>query len=86
MNCNLIKPKYDLNKNIKTYPKNAKIIPIKLKRSNIYSAFKPISDANHNNVGLAQNLSNIFGFSFINTFFVGNIPFSPNKPGIIVLY
>lgn len=65
---------------IKTYPRNAKNIPNKQIRSNIYSAFKPISDEIHNNVGFALNLSNILGLSLINAFFAGNIPFSPNKP------
>lgn len=46
----------------------------------MYSAFKPISDENHNNVGFTLNLSNIFGLALINVFFAGNTPFSPNKP------
>lgn len=68
---------------INTYPRNAKNIPNKLIRSNIYSAFKPISDEIHNNVGFELNLSNILGLSLINVFFAGNIPFSPKNPRTI---
>lgn len=60
------------------------MIPNKHIKSNVYSAFKPISDENHNNVGLALNLSNILGLSLINVFFAGNTPFSPNKPKTII--
>lgn len=46
----------------------------------MYSAFKPISDENHNNVGLKLNLSNTLGLSLINVFLAGKTPFSPNRP------
>lgn len=70
--------------NIKTYPKNEKTIPNKHKTSNIYSAFRPISDATHNNVGFALTLSKTLGLSLINVFFAGKTPFSPNKPRTII--
>lgn len=69
-----------------TYPRNAKNTPNKHITSNIYSAFKPISDENHNNVGLKLNLSNILGLSLINVFLAGNTPFSPNRPKKLIDY
>lgn len=61
------------------------MIPNKQIKSNMYSVFKPISDDIHNNVGFELNLSNSLGLSFINTFFAGNIPFSPNRPVTIFI-
>lgn len=62
------------------------MIPNKQIKSNMYSAFKPISDENHNNVGFELNLSNIFGLSLVNVFFAGSTPFSPNKPKTTIIY
>jgi hypothetical protein len=69
----------------KTYPKNAKMIPNRQIKSNMYSAFKPISDDIHNNVGFELNLSNSLGLSLINVFLAGSIPFSPNIPVTICI-